>query len=327
MSENFEPKLEKRSRETATEFYLKGLNPELWEKVSSLSTEERDQYWFDLTQKHLKDHNAGKFETEEFKLEELEFLYLNHLTAREISALDSEMPQRGFSFTPEQGMKRFDKFGNFIESIKKEAEESIEKTSKPFQILVSGIGISGKATLRNVLTKELAEKLPQKKIISWDRDYQKIFPPPWQADVSVIEDVHGLDKGLERFDGKEGLPGGYDLVVYCLSPKKTYRQTLFERGKAWIEAGKIDLTAPEKEAPVQLKERVKETATELERTLRVGKDWFKEHFAVLRGLKKRGAKIAVVDPTRIFKELYHFEEQPELLDKSFLGALERHFEK
>lgn len=327
MSENLKTKFEKEPKETATEIYLKELNPKLWEEISSLSVEQQDERWLNLTQSHLEDYEAGKFDKEKFKLEELEFLYLNHLTAKEIPALDSEMPQRGFSFTPEQGMKRFGNFGNFIESIKKEAEQSMEKTSKPFQILVGGIGVSGKATLRNILAKELIEKLPQKKIISWDRDYQKIFPPPWQGDINIIEDVHGLDKDLERFDGKEGLPNGYDLVLYCLSPKQTYRQTLLKRGEAWVETGKIDLTAPEKEAPVQLEERIREAADELERTWKVGKDWFKEHFAVLRKLKKRGTRLAVVDPTRIFKELYHFKEQPELLDKSILEALEKHFKK
>lgn len=313
--------------ETATDVYLESLDPELWQKNSSWSPKERDDRWFSLTQKHLKDWKVGKQKTEGFKKEELEFLFLNHFFAERSPLLNSELPQRGFYFSPETGKEKFVNFGRFIEKIQQEAESHLEKTSKPFWTLVGGIGISGKATLRNILTKELTEKLSQRKIISWDRDYQKTFPPPWEGDINIIEDVHGLDKDLERFDGKEGLPEGYNLVLYCLSPKPTYRQTLLGRGKGWVEIGKIDLTASEKEASAQIEERIKETAAELERTLKVAKSWFREHLTVLRGLKNRGVKIAVVDPTRIFQELYHFEEKPELLEESFLESLERVFKE
>jgi len=314
-------------KERASKAYLRSLNPKLWKEIYSLSKEQKDQHWLNLTQKHLKDYKASEIESEKFKLEELEFLYLNHLVTEEIPRLNYEMPQRGFSLNLEQKAKRFDNFGNFVETIKKEAEDYIEKTSKPFWILVSGVGISGKATLRNILTKELSEKLSQKKVISLDRDYQKIFPPIQKGDINLIEDVHGLDKDLKRFDGKKGLSGGYDLVIYCWCPEQTYRQSLLKRGKSWIDIGKIDLTAPEKQASAQLEERIKETANELERTLNVSKDWRKEHFGVLRKLKNRGVKIAIVDPTQIFKELYHFEEQPELSNKSFLEVLENNYKK
>lgn len=308
--------------EKATEAYLKSLNPKLWERVCLLPKEQRDQYWLNLTQKHLRDYKAGDVGSDEFQSEELKFLYLNHLAAKETPSLNYEIPQRGFSLNLEQKVGKFDNFGNFVETIKKEAGNYTEKTSKPFWILVSGVGISGKATLRNILTKELSEKLPQNKIISLDRDYQKIFPPVQKGDINIIEDVHGLDKGLERFDGESGLPDGYDLVVYCFCPEQTYRQSLLKRGKSWIDVGKIDLTSPEKQASAQLEERIKETANELERTLNVSKDWLREHFGVLRELKNRGVKIAVVDPTQIFKELYQFKEQLELSDKSFLEVLE-----
>lgn len=325
MSENLEIQSKKESKETVTESYLKGLDPELWGKLSSLSSEQRDQRWFDLTQSHLRDYRAGKLETEKFKLEELEFLYLNQWNAKEIPALAPEMLQRGFSFTPERGREKFQRFEDFIESVKRETKQHLEETSRSFWILVGGIGISGKATLRSILTKELTEKLFQKRIISWDRDYQKIFPPKWQGDINIIEDVHGLDEGLKRFDGTEGVSGGYDMVLYSLPPAATYRQTLTRRGVGWLEAGKMDLTAPDKEYPPDFEERIKQTATKLEETLQVGSDWFKEQRKVLKELKKRGVKIVVVDPTEIFKKLYNFEEKPGLPDKSFLTALEETF--
>lgn len=313
--------------ERATEVYLKSLNPKLWKEFCLLPKEQRDQYWLNLTQKHLRDYKTDNLGSDEFKSEELEFLYLNHLAAEETPSLNYEIPQRGFSLNLEQKVGKFDNFGNFVETIKKEAENYTEKISKPFWILVSGVGISGKATLRNILTKELSEKLPQKKIISLDRDYQKIFPPVQKGDINIIEDVHGLDKGLDRFNGEKGLPNGYDLVVYCFCPEQTYRQSLLKRGESWIDIGKIDLTAPERQTSVKLEERIKETANELERTLNVSKDWLREHFGVLREFKNRGIKIAVVDPTQIFKEIYDFKEQPELSNKSFLEILENKFDK
>lgn len=329
--EEFKKEAEETGKKTATEVYLKSLNPELWNKISSLARDQRDERWFNLTQSHLRDYQTGKIETEKFELEELEFLYLNQWNAKEIPTLDSEMRQRGFCFTPEEGRKKFHRFGDFIESLRREAEQNLEKTSQPFWILVGGIGISGKATLRNILTRELAEKCPQYKVISWDRDYQKIFPVPaeWQGNINIIEDVHGLDEArdengkLKRFDGSEGLPEGYDMVVYVLPSAATFRQALTKRGIGWLQAGKLDLTAPEKRYPDDQKERIKQTAEELERFLPVAKEWFREQLRVLRELRKRGVMIAVVDPIEIFKKLYGFEEKPELSNQSFLTALER----
>lgn len=357
MEEIFKPKTEKEPEKPATDIYMENLNLELWQELSCLTPEQQDERWFNLTQEHLKNYRELELAlkepeltkemelkieekvkllltTEKFKLEELELLFLNQLFAKSIPSLSPEMPQRGFYFDPEeqpkQRMKKFGNFGNFIETIQEEAEKHKEKISKPFQVLVGGIGISGKATLRNVLARELSEKIPKQKVISWDRDYQKNFPIPdkWQGDINIIEDVHGLNEkrdengNLKRFDGSEGLPEGYDMVVYILSSAATFRQSLIKRGIGWLQAGKMDLTAPEKQYPEEQKERIKQTAEELERFLPEARKWFKEQLKVLRELKNRGVKIAIVDPSEIFKKLYNFEEKPEFIDKSFLEALE-----
>jgi len=334
MQENFKPKFEKEPEKTETDIHLEHLNPQLWQELSALSNEQQDECWFNLTQKHLKDYKEGKSTEEKFKSEELEFLFLNHLGAKSIPALNLEATQRGFYFNPEkkpkQRIEKFGNLGNFITIVQSEAEKHIKKTSRPFQILVGGIGISGKATLRNVLVKELSEKFPEKKVISWDRDYQKIFPIPaeWQGDINIIEDVHGLDeerdedKKLKRFDGTDGLPAGYDMVVYVLPTAKTYKQSLIRRGMGWLRIGKLDLTAPEeKQYANNQEQKIKQTADELERSLSEAQKWFKEQLRVLRELKNRGIKIAVVEPSEIFKQLYNLEEKPELADKSFAEAL------
>lgn len=312
-------------KQNATEVYLRSVNPELWHKVASLTATQRDRRWFDLTQSHLKDYEAGKIETAKFKQEELEFLYLNYLAARDTPSVDSQLKQRGFCLSAERGRGRFQNFEDFTGSVLNEVKEQMGETNRPFWVLVGGIGISGKATIRTLLTKELIERLPQKKVISWDRDYQKIFPPPWVGDINIIEDVHGLDKGLSRFDGPEGLVAGYDLVVYALSPETTYRQSLLRRGLSWLKAGKMDLTAPSEQYPIDPKERMRQTAQELERILQVGSEWFREQLKVLREFKKRGVTIIVVDPTEIFKKLYGFEENPQLSNQPFLEALENNF--
>lgn len=334
MQENFEPKIEKEPEKSVTDIHLEHLNPQLWQELSDLSSEQQDERWFKLTQKHLKDYKEGKLAEEEFKSEELEFIFLNRLGTKGMSALKPETAQRGFFFNPEkqpkQKMEKFGNLENFVATIQNEAEKHIKEASKPFQILVGGIGISGKATVRNVLAKELGEKLPERKIMSWDRDYQKIFPIPaeWQGDINVIEDVHGLDKErdknerLKRFDGVDGLPDGYDMVVYVLPTAKTYRQSLIKRGMGWLRIGKLDLTAPdEKQYAKSQEQKIKQTADELERFLPEAQKWFREQLRVLRELKNRGIKIAVIEPSEIFRQLYNLQEKPELADKSFAEAL------
>ncbi|MDP2967085.1 MAG: hypothetical protein Q8N87_01595 [bacterium] len=356
MEEIFKPKIEGKteSEQSATDIHTENLNPELWREFVCLSPKQQDERWFNLTQEHLKDYRGLELAlkepeltkeseieekikllltTEKFKSEELELFFLNQLFAKSIPSLSPEMPQRGFYFDPEQPakqrMKKFGNFGNFIETIQEEAEKHKEKISKPFQVLVGGIGISGKATTRTVLAKELSERVSKSRVISWDRDYQKIFPIPaeWQGDINIIEDVHGLNEKrdenekLKRFDGSEGLPEGYDMVVYVISSAATFRQSLIKRGIGWLQIGKMDLTAPEKQYPEEQKEKIKQTAEELERFLPVARKWFREQLRVLRELKNRGVKIAIVDPSEIFKKLYKFEEKPEFIDKSFSEVL------
>lgn len=338
MQENFESKIEKGQEELATDMHLEHLNPQLWRKLSALSPEQQDERWLSLTQKHLKDYKEGKLAEDEFKLEELEFIFLNRFGEKNLLSLSPKMPQRGFYFDSEksskQRMEKFSTFENFITIVQDEAEKHIQKTAGPFQILVGGIGISGKATLRNVLARELSKKFQKRKVVSLDRDYQKLFPIPleWQGDINIIEDVHGLDKELDkngkfkRFNGIDGLSGGYDMVVYVLPTAGTFRKNLIRRGVGWLNAGKLDLTVPEKKQYSDNQEqKIKQTADELEKILPEAQKWFREQLGVLRELKKLGIKIAVVEPSEIFKRLYNLKEEPDLADKSFLEALEISF--
>jgi hypothetical protein len=342
MSENFdsqaknekEIEIEIEKEKSSTEEHLESLNPQLWEELSNLPTEQQDERWFSLTQKHLKDYEAGDVESSEFKLEELELLFLNQLGVETMSTLNLEAGQRGFYFDPVkepgQRMEKLKNVENFLRIVQNEIDKHSKENSSPFQILISGIGISGKATIRNVLTREFSRKEFGKRIISWDRDYQKLFPIPdeWQGDINVVEDVHALDDErdkngkLKRFDGSDGSPVGYGMVVYVLPTAKTYRQSLIRRGIGWLNIGKLDLTAPnEKEYMQSKEEKIHQTADELERTLEEGGKWFREHLRILRELKNRGIKIMVVEPAEILKQLYNIKDRPELADKSFEEAL------
>lgn len=324
MQENFESKIEKKSEKTATDTHLEFLNPQLWRELSDLSEEEQDKRWFELTQKHLKSYEQGDTEKEEFKSEELEFIFLNRLGIKNMPTLKPESVQRGFFFNPEnqpkQKMEKFGNFGNFIATVQSEAEKHIKEKSDSFQVLIGGIGISGKGATRDVLTKELIEKLPEQKIISINRDYQKLSPIPteWQGDINLIEDIHALDE-----EQKNNLIDHYNMIVYVLPTAKIYKQNLINRGIGWLRMGKLDLTAPnEKQYTGDQKQKIKQTADELEKILPEAQIWFKEQLRVLKEFKNKGMKIAVIEPSEILKQLYGLEENPELTDKSFAEALE-----
>lgn len=306
----FPPKIEQpETKETVTETYLKSLNPKLWEELSGLSEDEQFDRWIELTQKHLEAFKSGETATIEFKQEELVLLFLNYLYAAGLPRLDVKLPQRGFVVSPEQPKEKIYQLGNLVNLVEAEAENQTEK-NKPFRVLITGIGTSGKATIRSVLAGELSLKCPDKKIISWDRDYQKNFPPPWAGDIELIEDVHGLDVDENgkptRFDGAEGAPGGFDLVIYVLPSAATYKQNLIERGKGWLKAGIIDLTAPEESSALK-QEMVERTAEKLQGSYEDAGPWLGEQLKTLKALKVKGVEIVVIDPTEILKKLYGME--------------------
>lgn len=326
-------KIEKTPEKTKSAANLESVDPKIWDELSHLSVKEQDALWFPLTQKHLREYKEGKSDTDEFRQDELKLIFLHQIGAETRPPLDPAMKQRGFSFDNTERLKKFEQFGDFIKKIKGEIEKRREELNKPVCIMVSGIGISGKATLRNVLTKELIHDLPSLRVVAIDRDYEKIFPPQIPADVYLVEDVHGLDAKKDehgkykRFDGIEGMPDGFGVVVYALSPAATYKKSLVQRGASWIRMGKIDLTAIMHDKEQKEGNIVRKTADELKRTLNVGREWFREQLKVLRDLKNRGTSIMVVDPTELFKTLYGFEDDPNLVNKDFETALTEALEK
>jgi hypothetical protein len=326
-------KVENKTTKTKSADNLESVNPKLWNELSMLSDKDQDELWFSLTQKHLRMYKDGLIDTDEFQQDELRLIFLNQLGAETRLQIAPTMKQRGFSFDNTERLRKFERFGDFVTKLKDEIGKMKEGSDEPVYILISGIGISGKATVRGVLTKELAYVLPSLRIVAIDRDYEKIFPPQVLADVYLVEDVHGLDADKDehgkykRFDGIEGAPEGFDVVVYALSPKATYKKSLVQRGASWIRMGKIDLTAIAHNKEQGSDNMIKATASELERTLDVGREWFKEQLKVLRDLKNKGTSIMVIDPTELFKTLYGFENDPNLANMDFETALVEALEK
>ncbi len=308
-------------QEAATENYLKDSNPHLWQEISLLTPEDRYNHWLELVQKHLVSYEEQGIRSDNFKQEELELLYLNTFFDQDVPTIDSNFPITGGVYQKE-GTDRFKTFGQFTDRVKEELNE-LENSAN---ILITGLGISGKATIRSILAKALQA---DKRVISWDRDYQKIFPPILEGDVNIIEDVHGLDRGKEgeliRFNGEDGLQNGYDLVIYCLPSRPVYWQSLLNRGRGWVEQGKIDLTQTE-EKGLNNEERIEEAADKLEEIKEASKELMVNNdFPVLKEIREQGASIIIINPKEIFRKLYGLQVDTNLLDQSFIEPLKKEF--
>ncbi|MBP6855871.1 MAG: hypothetical protein KBC26_02815 [Candidatus Pacebacteria bacterium] len=322
---------EQPKEKTASQINIEQHNPRVWGRLSRLSVEDQDQEWFRLTQKHLREFKAQETNTPEFAEDEDALVALNHLGLDLVAPLDPAMPQRGFLRSPEKRLQKLECFGDAVEHVVQEIEHHRKETNEPFYILVSGIGSSGKATMRKAFAKELEARMSQLRVVSFDRDYDKIFPPRVSADVYVVEDVHGLDEQREengtytRIDGSDGAPDGYQFVVYVLPSRGTYKRSLLSRGVGWIRRGKVDLTQVDPSSDEGQADRKKKiihaAAQKLDHMAEVGSEWFKEQLRVLRYIKRKGVPIMMVDPTKVMGAFYGLKEDPALSTKDFETAL------
>lgn len=324
------------SNSIATENYLKNQDPEAWKEIVGLSEREQNNLWFQLTQQHLgKYEQAAKLapqavvdlqQTKEFRKEEQQLRVLNYFGAKFLPELDPNLSQVGWISLPGKGFVKLSSLGGLIKGVL-EVKQSVK--NKPFAVMVTGVGIVGKATTRTLLSKAVMLSLPGEVVDNLDRDYQKMPPQAWPSDINtrIVEDVHGLDKNeqgvLERFDGVDGLPRGFDFVVYVFRNPKTYKQTLLNRGVAWARSGKIDLTAPDKKTPGTMDEALEEIARGLEQIDKASHDWHIEYLKTLKELGKRGVMTALVDPTLILKTLGYIKSIDDIQNDSFLGLLQK----
>ena len=112
--------------------------------------------------------------------------------------------------------------------------------NEQFNILVTGLSISGKATMRRAITKELQKDHPGK-VTSIDRDYIKM---PYQfvldKGINIVEDMHGLDPGSLNCDDLDS----YNMLIYLKPNEPQHIRMINERGKIWMQAEgrKADLT-------------------------------------------------------------------------------------
>lgn len=333
-----EPENEIVNQSTATEEYLKNRYPKLWGELSALSPKEQDGLWPGLTQEHLGPYEQARaagpqaveelLKTPKFQEEEEKLKLLNFFFTESLPQLDPHLPQTGWISLPQRGILKFAVLKDLFDGV---LEAKKQRGKRPFSIMVTGVGGVGKATTRAVLSKGLIDNLPEEVVDDVDMDYEKLPPQSWDmsVDIRVVEDVHGLDKNnqgvMERFDGPAGLPGGYDLVVYVLRLPPAYKQSLLNRGIAWVKGGKIDLTEPGEKTPESFEEVLQQAADKLEGMDEDSRSWNKEYLATLRELRQQGKAVAIVDPNGYLEALGYTKRAKDLSGKSFHELLRERF--
>jgi hypothetical protein len=95
-------------------------------------------------------------------------------------------------------------------------------------ILITGVGCSGKSTLREKIALDFPDQ-----VISVDMDYSDEIPP-LKNKIIVVESVHGLEKNPEK----------YDKILYLLPPKG-HTIIWLRRGWTWFATGIVDLSEPQ----------------------------------------------------------------------------------
>ena len=108
----------------------------------------------------------------------------------------------------------------------------IEIGGEQMKILITGIGITGKSTLRKLLRNILSETAMDVK--DFDADYQKIPNDFSENTIYLIEDVHGTKPDEAVFPLKS-----YDLILYVQPSLVSH--VLFWAGRmmVWFKVGQF----------------------------------------------------------------------------------------
>lgn len=127
-------------------------------------------------------------------------------------------------------------FSKWIELLDMIKLQKSEKTR--FNILITGLPISGKATARRALTKGLHEHGCE--ALGLDRDYIK-QPMKYLLGegINIIEDMHGIDQESSHINDLDN----YDMVIYTIPNELEHIRMIHDRGEIWRESvEKVDLT-------------------------------------------------------------------------------------
>ncbi|OHA13097.1 MAG: hypothetical protein A2909_01340 [Candidatus Tagabacteria bacterium RIFCSPLOWO2_01_FULL_39_11] len=277
---------------TATENFVKNLDHECFEKYNNFSDDELEDEFIRLTQTH----RGADPEPQKFKEQELGLLQIEYQRSARLSEISDSAEAKG-GFFDKNHIEKFKDFGGILESVEGEYQGN---TGKPYWILIPGLPISGKATLRRLIAKKLEQRFLDKKIVQIDRDYSKIFPDyPWQGDINIVEDVHGLDAGEEgnfdRFYTFENNQTGYDLLIYPFVAKKKYAENIVSRIEFWLKSGVADLTDPGTK---------KEAAEKGKKWIQKRPEFLKEDITAIRNLRKEDQKIIFFNMTNLLENIY-----------------------
>jgi hypothetical protein len=199
------------------------------EAAFAQKTSEHLKNWDERT-KSIKDIPEQQFVEEEsiiFNLEKLRSLFIDHIPP------SKQIGEQHATYGDDtESLKTWGEFIGYI-------ERAIGQ-NRQFNILVTGLPISGKATLRRAIANGLQVKHPNQ-VSSIDRDYIKL-PQNFmlQQGINVVEDMHGLDPGSLNYKDLEM----YNMVLYLQPAEGQHLKMITERVKVWQESPsrKVDLT-------------------------------------------------------------------------------------
>lgn len=256
----------------------------------------------------------------DFESEELELVIFNHLFSKKIKPQDKNVKLDTLN------IKETLTLDDLIINIQADVERHIKDSDKPFNILICGVGISGKSTIRSLIAKELNERIPDRIIIQIDEDYQEIpsIIEENKINVRITENVHGLDSELID-DAKN-----YNLIIEVApSSEEDYLRNLIERGLGWLKTGNLDLTAPDRQFSEDPQERIAQTARVLNEQYNQAKEWYEEQLSTLLKLKNQGVKTINIFSSEITNAIYGHDRNLGSIDinQPFQKSLKDLFDK
>lgn len=286
-----------------TEAWARSLSPDNMDRLTTYSDEEVEQEFAALATSHLSKWNetANKIhdgvEAAEFAKEEVALLQLELLKSVK-THIDDTTPVRAMDQGSDisEPIQTWGDVTGLLEQITKVAGK------RRVNVLVTGLPISGKATIRRGLTGSAIKNNPRAKVASIDRDYSKLYPETDViGDINIVEDIHGLDP--ESANSKEMY--AYDLVIYTRPSEFERDRMIRSRGAAWDKniSGKADLTDGTGAADDPTFLRKMEIWRGISRAQQ-GKDVLTLDMPNILALKERGVPILILDSSEVIKAAY-----------------------
>jgi hypothetical protein len=228
-----------------------------------------------------------------FKTEEEELLAIEKVRTLAINDISSDEFIGKQQVESSSGIERVSSWGELIQFV----ESVIQKNGGQINILVAGLPISGKATVRRLFAKSLGTLHGPNEVSNIDRDYIKMPKDNLKA-INVIEDMHGLESNYGDIN--------YDLVVYIKPTQVGHLDSIRSRGQHWVadSSAKVDLTDGVGSAGAAKLERMSQAAGSMAKAQNSREIVFAEDAPVLDELKESGASVITLDPAVLLEKAY-----------------------